>query len=272
MRRSRTRRDVLSFVSPQRRCRGNMIADLWKRYEAWLAAHAPAVLAALSPPARPDAIDAFERELGWRLPDDLRTSFLVHDGERRDGPGVIAGMLLNSIADLANDWRRMEQLRVAGTFEPVVVDSVRVEALEAAWPGSEDKPYDYFETVAKIRTIEARAQVPLPTNVSADHAVIDVNRRPGEHAGLWEGHWHRGWLPIASDGGGDSWSLDVDPAPGGVIGQIVYFDHEVGSTPVLYPSFTAWFGHYLEQVDAGRVRVVVDMLELDYERKRGFGA
>ena len=102
--------------------------------------------------------------------------------------------------------------------------------------------------------------------------MIDANRRASTRAGLWEGHWQRGWLPIASDGGGNSWSLDLDPAPGGGVGQIVYFDHEVGSTAVLYPSFTAWFAHYVEQVDRGRMRVVADGLELDHARTRGFGA
>lgn len=37
--------------------------------------------------------------------------------------------------------------------------------------------------------------------------------------------WHPGWWPWATNGGGDYLVLDLDPAPGGKHGQVLYFDH-----------------------------------------------
>lgn len=38
--------------------------------------------------------------------------------------------------------------------------------------------------------------------------------------------FHDKWLPIADDGGGDLLCIDLDPAKGGTVGQIVEFRHE----------------------------------------------
>lgn len=233
-----------------------LVADLWTRYEAWLTAHAPAVLGKLNGPARAEDIAAFERELGWRLPDDLHASLAIHDGEDRLGLGAIAGMQLNSIAELARDWRAMEETRLAGQFQP-----------------TSDLGVELGDVIAQIEAIQAAALAPRPrARVAAEHVKLPAQRTSTRHPGLWDGHWQRGWLPLASTGCGNSWSLDVDPAPGGTVGQIVYFDHEVGSTPVCYPSFTAWFAAYLEAVENGRVRIVDGFLELAHDPRRGFGS
>jgi cell wall assembly regulator SMI1 len=49
--------------------------------------------------------------------------------------------------------------------------------------------------------------------------------------------WHPGWLPVASNGGGDYLCVDLAPAEGGVAGQVVHFSHESGERPRLASSF-----------------------------------
>ncbi len=56
------------------------VADSWARIDAWLAAHAPASLAALRPPAHPDSIADAQHELGVELPAELVASLSCHDG------------------------------------------------------------------------------------------------------------------------------------------------------------------------------------------------
>ena len=51
--------------------------------------------------------------------------------------------------------------------------------------------------------------------------------------------WNQGWLPILSDGGGDSLCVDLAPAKGGALGQIIRMSHESPKRALLAPSFAA---------------------------------
>ena len=62
---------------------------LWPRLETQLRIHAPDLASRLRPGASEAELEAYEAEIGWRLPDDLRTSYLRHGGcdypYRQDG-------------------------------------------------------------------------------------------------------------------------------------------------------------------------------------------
>lgn len=81
------------------------VASSWERIERWLSAHAPKFVGGLRPPASADALARAEDALGVVLPDDVRASFAIHDGEAQWSPGVIGGYVLCSVADLVRVWR-----------------------------------------------------------------------------------------------------------------------------------------------------------------------
>ena len=66
--------------------------------------------------------------------------------------------------------------------------------------------------------------------------------------------WCRGWVPVTWDGGGDHLCVDLDPDPGGVPGQVIYFSHEVGPLEVVAPSWRAYLERYAADLEAGRLR------------------
>ena len=57
------------------------IEQTWQRIETVLRQHAPESHATLAPPASRESIDEFERRCGYPVPEDLRASWLVHDGQ-----------------------------------------------------------------------------------------------------------------------------------------------------------------------------------------------
>lgn len=63
--------------------------------------------------------------------------------------------------------------------------------------------------------------------------------------------WHPAWLPVTGDGAGNHWCLDLAPASGGQVGQIIDFDHEVGPTKVLATSFQELLSTFADQLEAG---------------------
>ncbi|CAL9651094.1 SMI1/KNR4 family protein [Streptomyces sp. enrichment culture] len=79
------------------------IADAWHRITSWLRRNAPASRAALRAGASPDALAALEAELGVFIPAELRTLWLLAEGD--DGangwgcmPGNWALMTLDAVA------------------------------------------------------------------------------------------------------------------------------------------------------------------------------
>ncbi len=52
--------------------------------------------------------------------------------------------------------------------------------------------------------------------------------------------FHRKWIPISYNGGGDYDCLDFAPLEGGTIGQVIHWNHEVGAVRVVAPSFAEW--------------------------------
>lgn len=78
-------------------------------------------------------------------------------------------------------------------------------------------------------------------------SVGDAKHRPPNHRseGVRAAYWVQGWLPIATFGNGDLLFLDLDPAPGGRLGQIVEWLHEEHSFPVRDRDI----GTYMEHLD-----------------------
>ena len=66
---------------------------------------------------------------------------------------------------------------------------------------------------------------------------------------LW---WNVRRLPITDNGGGDPVTVDLDPANGGTVGQIIKVNHEVGPTNVLATDIGAWLEEIATGLEAGR--------------------
>ena len=84
-----------------------MIESVWVRIHKWLDANAPASYGKLRPGASSEAIQSAELAIGLNLPDDLRASYRLHDGQL-DEPGLIGGegWCLLSLREMVEQWRR----------------------------------------------------------------------------------------------------------------------------------------------------------------------
>ncbi len=68
-------------------------------------------------------------------------------------------------------------------------------------------------------------------------------------AGTW---WHAGWVPVADNGGGDLFCVDLAPAPGGSPSQVLLFAHDSPERRRAAESFGAWLGALAEGLLSGR--------------------
>ncbi len=64
---------------------------------------------------------------------------------------------------------------------------------------------------------------------------------------LW---WNKKWIPVEEDPSSNHVVVDMDPADGGHVGQMVQYDHAAGDRYVVAPDFETWLSGYLEALFA----------------------
>lgn len=96
---------------------------LWERLENWLKVHAPDVLNDLNPGASESDLLALETALGVILPEDLKDSLRIHNGQSGKSQWLIAGWELLSTKRILNEWEVWKDLNDGETFKDFDVDS-----------------------------------------------------------------------------------------------------------------------------------------------------
>jgi cell wall assembly regulator SMI1 len=65
------------------------------------------------------------------------------------------------------------------------------------------------------------------------------------------GWWCRSWIPIAECGIGDVICLDMNPAPGGTIGQLILYEHDFAERKVLASALLDWIRECADDLERG---------------------
>src|ERR1700678_2523651 len=80
---------------------------VWKCIHAWLGENAPAGYGNLRAGATAKAIQAAENVIGPKLPDDVKASYRIHNGQGME-PGLVGGegWMLLSLQEIVKLWRR----------------------------------------------------------------------------------------------------------------------------------------------------------------------
>jgi cell wall assembly regulator SMI1 len=67
--------------------------------------------------------------------------------------------------------------------------------------------------------------------------------------------WNPRWVPVAGNASGDAICLDLDPPPGGAVGQVIEFLHDEKDRTVLAPSLDAWLEEFATGLEDGEYKV-----------------
>jgi len=67
--------------------------------------------------------------------------------------------------------------------------------------------------------------------------------------------WNIKWVPVAYNGAGDLYCLDLAPASGGEVGQIISFWHMDEKRERLASNFRNWLHRYADDIENGKYKV-----------------
>ena len=85
-----------------------------------------------------------------------------------------------------------------------------------------------------------------------DFADADARARPSR--GIAKVWWHSGWIPFASNGGGDHYCIDVAPSAAGNVGQVIVVWHDNPVRHLIADSFSDFLWRLAEALTSGRYR------------------
>jgi cell wall assembly regulator SMI1 len=196
------------------------VADSWKRIEAWLDAHLPPYKHTLRPGLSKKDLAKFEKAVGMPLPEDVRQSLRIHDGQchlpddvfdalfdetpEKAPPsliGVIFGEELLDLESALREWRR--------------------------WAKVGEENWDEMEW-SQTSTPEGAVQRCYTT---------------------------RGWIPLGALTHSDYFGVDLNPGPNGVVGQVVNFGRDEENKYVLATSWAQFLSDVADELEAGNFAV-----------------
>ncbi|PZO44117.1 MAG: molybdenum cofactor biosynthesis protein MoeA [Pseudanabaena frigida] len=174
--------------------------EIWAQIDNWLKINAPQVFEVLQSGVSDDEISELEKLLSIQLPEDVKASYRIHNGQSDFSYGLIEGREFLSLERIKEEWQIWKDLLDSETFQDDGVDQ----------------------------------------GCNPELGIINV----------W---WSAKWLPITYDGGGNHDCLDLNPAEGGTVGQIITMWHDDAERKIVAPSFRIWLQKYAEGLASGQL-------------------
>jgi len=78
----------------------------------------------------------------------------------------------------------------------------------------------------------------------------DYKSKPSK--GVKDDWWNSKWIPITYDGSGNHYCLDLDPAAGGKVGQVIRMWHDDSERKLMSSSFLEWMADYVTALKKGK--------------------
>ncbi|KAG7119575.1 Glucan synthesis regulatory protein like [Verticillium longisporum] len=191
------------------------VAHSWRKIDAWAEDNYPELFDQLCEGATNNDLNELEHMLDCTLPQDVRESLMIHDGQERWGTptGIIFGSMLLDCEELVQEWetwRKVNQQYLLDTS--VVKPAVPSKALggsssQASSSKAAPSPAAGANNPAWRQDLRERQESVPPNSVQKAYA-------------------HPAWIPLVRDWGGNNLAVDLAPGPGGKWGQIILFGRD----------------------------------------------
>jgi cell wall assembly regulator SMI1 len=176
------------------------MSDVFVAWMIWLSAIGTPQQQFLNPPASEAQIAALEAKIGYALPDDVKALYRSANGQKNHRSVTLA----------------------KGQFMVPFFGQ-----------------YHFLSTEEAARDYQGWKDIRDDSGAQFDedfNGFITVRDGDAVH----REYWHPGWLPIAVDGGGNHYGIDLSPAPGGKYGQVILFGPDEDQRRVLAPDATSF--------------------------------
>ncbi|KIW97217.1 uncharacterized protein Z519_02609 [Cladophialophora bantiana CBS 173.52] len=210
------------------------VSHSWKKIDRWAEKNYPELWDQLGEGCTQNDINELEHELNMSLPQDVRESLAIHDGQERGGrpTGIIFGCMLLDCEEIVQEWKNWQIVNeeyLAGTRKP----SYSSKGLSNGASSSSQAHGNRFWRQELLDRQESQ-----PPNA------------------IQKAYVHPSWIALARDWGGNNIAIDLAPGPMGRWGQVILFGRDYDCKYVVARSWA----HFLATVadDLSTEKVFVD--------------
>ena len=220
-------------------------AHSWKKIDGWAERNYEELFDNLCEGCTQNDINELEHELDMTLPQDVRESLAIHDGQERGGrpSGIIFGCMLLDCEEIVqewNNWKVVNEEYLSGTKKPV--PHYPLKSLNAAASSSSSSSTSASNKFWRQDLLDRQDSQP-PKAIQKAYA-------------------HPSWIPLARDWGGNNIAVDLAPGPLGKWGQIILFGRDYDTKYVVARSWSHFLAVVADDMSSERVFVDEDSGEM----------
>ncbi len=211
----------------------------WKKIDRWSEKNYTELFDNLCEGCSQNDINELEHELDLSLPQDVRESLSIHDGQERGGrpTGIIIGCMLLDCEEIVQEWNNWK-----------VVNEEYLSGVRKATP---HYPLKSLNTGPSSSSSTHQQQGP---NKYWRQDLLDRQDSQPPKA-IQKAYAHPSWIPLARDWGGNNIAVDLAPGPMGKWGQIILFGRDFDCKYVIARSWSHFLSVVADDITSDRITV-----------------
>lgn len=213
----------------------------WRRIDAWADENYPELYDQIGEGATVNDVNELEHQLDCSLPQDVRESLMIHDGQERGGhpTGIIFGSMLLDCEEIVQEYQNWRIVNQEFLAEAQV-------SHQTAVPG---KAFGGGSSEASSSRQRAPSQSSNPDewrqNLLQKQDCVPPNAVRKAYA-------HPAWIPLVRDWGGNNIAVDLAPGPKGRWGQVILFGRDYDTKYVVARSWSAFLASVADDLNSGK--------------------
>ncbi|KAI1814761.1 glucan synthesis regulatory protein [Poronia punctata] len=228
------------------------VGHSWKRIDRWADENYPELFDQLCEGCTNNDLIDLEHQLDCSLPQDLRDSLTIHDGQERGGnpTGIVFSSMLLDCEEIVQEWdqwRRVNQQYLLETS--VTKPSVPSKAFGGSNEASSSKSAPGSPSSQGSHRSSWRQELQARQDCVPAGAVQRAYAHPA-------------WIPLVRDWGGNNLAVDLAPGPTGSWGQIILFGRDYDIKYVVARSWASFLAMLADDLNSGKWFVDEDTNEL----------
>lgn len=220
------------------------VTHSWKKIDRWAENNYEELYDQLCEGCTQNDVNELEHELDCSLPQDVRDSLSVHDGQERGGrpTGIIFGCMLLDCEEIVQEWKNWR--------------IVNEEYLSGVQHVSPQMPLKAYGAASSSSSSRQQASNPL----WRQELIERQDSQPPK--AIQKAYAHPSWIPLARDWGGNNIAVDLAPGPMGKWGQVIIFGRDYDCKYVVARSWAHFLATVAEDLSSEKVFVDEETGEL----------
>lgn len=229
------------------------IQHSWGRIDKWAEENYPELFDQLGEGATANDMNELEHQLDCTLPQDVRDSLMIHDGQERGGTptGIIFGSMLMDCEEIVQEWEQWRRVN-----EQYLLDAA----------ANRPPPPPVRTSTNGAGSSEASSSKQRPSSSSSQNDEWRQNLLSKQQCvppnAVKKAYAHNAWIPLVRDWGGNNLAVDLSPGPAGKWGQIILFGRDYDTKYVIARSWSAFLALVADDLNSGKWFVDEETSEL----------